>query len=518
MRVWALASCSGLLALAACSAEQSTVPTPGDLPQDSDKGTQLEAETEGTPTTLSPTAAPELSPRPGLPSSVRQPASSPLSPAVAGRTSAQSTELRARLQRLRAQHSDRLSAGQVAPPSLRSSPLVRAPLVSSPLAAQPPAFLASATPAPTPAAQPAGLPEKTGVPETGPAAETAGPAGARTGVAEPGGATAVSAPSQLAAVPGPGAVGLAPGTATDLGPLAAARPDQRYPIAPRRHQGYSTRQSPAALVLMPQPEVAVALAAAPRLHGESPDGPVAAVLTPPAPAAPAPAPQAGPAPLRPPSEASATPDVSAPLPSPGQHQGDDSAPSLEVGSRSLGRSPALAGAVVQRPTAIPQPESLPLNPTAPSLQQGQPLPSEPRVEGTGRATSAAIAGPEATPEGHRSAAAPEILPLPPDQQGDWFNLPETAKSRFAPCPGPSRAPAPDRGAASVGMPVPGARESALELGLTKGPELCSADRVGDGPEALSGESVLGESGSGGVVPAEAPEALPAASVSAEPGE
>jgi hypothetical protein len=121
MRVWALASCSGLLALTACSAEQSSAPYPSAVPLDGEDTAEIEPQPGLIATTSSPMARPEVRPRQMIRGGYR------LNPAVGrvpttagsgGQPIPQAAALRNRLQRLQRQQSTRLSP---------STPLVNAP-------------------------------------------------------------------------------------------------------------------------------------------------------------------------------------------------------------------------------------------------------------------------------------------------------------------------------------------------------------------------------------------------------
>ena len=140
MRVWALASCSGLLALAACSAEQSSPPDLGTAPPDGDDAAEVNAQAGLRATASSPMARPELRPRQGVLDRARFIPRSPQASPLASRSGSnerslpQADQLRERLQRLRTQHGSRLSS---------NTPIATAPL---------PAALTTTPPSPVPQA------------------------------------------------------------------------------------------------------------------------------------------------------------------------------------------------------------------------------------------------------------------------------------------------------------------------------------------------------------------------------
>ena len=119
MRVWALASCSGLLALAACSAEQSSSPNPSTAPPDGDAA-DIKAQPGLIATGSSPMARPEVRPRQVIQGGRLNPAVGTASSTARsnGETIPQAAALRDRLQRLRSQQGARLSP---------STPLTTAP-------------------------------------------------------------------------------------------------------------------------------------------------------------------------------------------------------------------------------------------------------------------------------------------------------------------------------------------------------------------------------------------------------
>ncbi len=254
MRVWALASCGGLLALAACSADQSNTTNPNSPPPDGNALTQ--GKTSPASATPRPLARPEMPPQQTLSARPR------LNPAAvsgeADRTPAQpqSDQLRARLQRLRAQQGARLAS---------NTPVAAAPI---------PTVIASPIPQPE-------------APTLRPVASNPGASrdpGARgdsrlTIVPQPNRAEqsllAVALPPQPSPQPPVIEADVEPsGTTADLQPVVAATVANNYPIAPLRHQGHSVRQS-ARQSVRSAPQVLVPLsasqpvAAGARLHGST---------------------------------------------------------------------------------------------------------------------------------------------------------------------------------------------------------------------------------------------------------
>lgn len=253
MRVWALVSCSGLLALAACSTEQASSPTPP-ADQPGDDAAQVQSRGGLAPVGSSSVAEPESGSKQLLTQGARShllarrttPTIS--SPESAGQTLPQAAQLRERLQRLRAQQGSRLTA---------RTPLVTVPLPTS-VAQSSVAQGASPRPqAQSPVAVAGGSP-------------TATPGSVSS--AQNGQATAQSAITQ-ASGPSRNPTASAPtNTATDLGAPTAANIARSYPISPARHQGYSARLN------QPAPRLTTAVSGAPgapgaqvvRLHGELP--------------------------------------------------------------------------------------------------------------------------------------------------------------------------------------------------------------------------------------------------------
>jgi hypothetical protein len=223
MRIWALASCSGLLALAACSAEQSNPPTSA-APTDGDDRAQVTAQPGMAPSTLSPMAQPEVPPRqphPGAPQSTlaTRPYTRP------GQPLSQAAQLQARVQRLQAQHNH--SAAR------QSQTLLSFPMLPQQVAA--PA-------APKAAPQPVHKLTQQ-VPQT--SAEP--PVAATRSIPLP----PVPAQPQPSSGPAPGAPEVMEPQASHaahLGPVARASITQGQPI-PRHHQSYRSRRSAPAPVL-----------------------------------------------------------------------------------------------------------------------------------------------------------------------------------------------------------------------------------------------------------------------------
>lgn len=414
MRVWALASCGGLLALAACSGEQSNSPGQGVAPPDGDLDAEVNAQARPAIAATNPVARPEIRPRPVLPSARRAalPATSARGARVAGQPVPQAADLRQRIDRLRAQ---------------RGAPPVPSRLVTTPLptpsptggvvpvaiAQNPPQRLAEAEPTPLDLS-----PVQGNVAAAGVAAQPTIPGSGFTPATE-------SAPE--AATPDSGA--------TDLGPVAAASAARNYPIAPLRHQGYSSRaQQPVPALTVASP-TADRLATAPlRLHGAT-----AAATPETAPETLATAPAAQAAPAAPEPSATAAP---AATPAPENAEAALSEPNPGLAHQS-------GGTVALRPSPLTQPGSPvagahqrqgnPLGTVSaearPQSAQGVPQPevrSLPRQSTTQGAAEAPAAPAAAVPE-TVPAAAPEAVEL---------------RSQLAPPSSPL--------AAALGMPAPAA--------------------------------------------------------------
>lgn len=428
MRVWALASCGGLLALAACSADQANTANPNSPSPDGDSLSQ--GKTSPPTATPTPQARPEMRPRQAL--SPRPQLNPAVVSAGAGRTAPQpqaqpqADQLRARLQRLRDQQGARLAS---------TTPVTAAPI---PTTAQ---IVASPIPQPEP---PTLLPTESS-PGVG---RDRGPAilpQLHSAAQSP----QTTAPTPLPAPQPPAAkVDIAPsGTATDLQPVVAASIASNYPIAPLRHQGHSARhsishsarhsaRSASPQVLVPSPG-SQTIAASARLHGSTAPASQprtdSAALESEAAAASAPgltsdsdtllasapggalarghvAVQPGPG-----SPITLAPPVggSTVLSSGGAHRQEATVPLRSaareaVPAAGLAPRPTALRTVDQRPGAIALPESLPLNSESPRLN-----PQRPRLSvspatvspatGTDRATPAPIANTPVLPRaGHLS--------------------------------------------------------------------------------------------------------------------
>ncbi|WOD38591.1 hypothetical protein [Nodosilinea sp. E11] len=232
MRVWALASCSGLLALAACSAEQSNTPNPSAALPDGDDAVEVNARPSLVAPVPSPVAWPETRPRQILQSSAPPPAASPSAPgaSIPGRPQPQADQLRERLQRLQAQQGIRLSA---------ATSLVTAPVPSSLVVSTP------SRPAPQPS--PAQVTE---------AQRGLGEGTSFTGLdSGPGAALPTPPRPTSAALPEEGGPAAAPQVSASLA--------RNYPSVPLRHQGYSA-QSGVLSAVVPAAEASLP---SPRLHG-----------------------------------------------------------------------------------------------------------------------------------------------------------------------------------------------------------------------------------------------------------
>ncbi len=363
MRVWALASCSGLLALAACSTEQASSPTPP-ADQPGDDAAQVQSRGGLAPVGSSSVAEPESGSKQLLTQGARSrllatrttPTIS--SPEAAGQTLPQSAQLRERLQRLRAQQGSRLTA---------STPLVTVPLPTS---------VAQSSVAQSSVAQSSVAQESLNL-GTSPRPQAQSPA-AVAGVsptaapgsvssAQNGQATAQSAITQ-ASGPSPNPTASVPtNTATGLGAPTAANIARSYPISPARHQGYSARLN------QPAPMLTTSVSDAPgaqavRLHGEAPAQTTAAAPNP----TPALAPTAAtPAPTAPDSvQASTSPAPTIAQPSPAAPPSGAAAGLAGTPSEPQDTQPeglGTAQVTTQPQPAIAPPESLPLNQVGPRV-------------------------------------------------------------------------------------------------------------------------------------------------------
>jgi hypothetical protein len=247
MRVWALASCGGLLALAAFSAEQSNSPAPGAATADGDDTPQVDAPSKSaSPGTVVRSG---VQPRTGLTATSRPQLSLVQSAARGGDptrpSSPQANQLRERLQQLQQRRSASL-------PSSRA--LVTAPAPSALTAPTPsrPQFQTSPGSSGV-------QPETVAIPRPSPVPTPGLSKPARSGQAAPLTATArppLAAPEVL---DGPA------GTTSDLAAVAAATGAQGLPLAPVRHQGHSARAHLQPVVLdSPAPLTATA-----RLHDDA---------------------------------------------------------------------------------------------------------------------------------------------------------------------------------------------------------------------------------------------------------
>ncbi len=245
MRIWALASCGGLLALAACSAEQSNTPNSSAAPPDGDDAAQVTARSRATASR--PTARPDVRSGQSLQNRVR------LSPSVSRPSIAEPDsliQLRERVQRLRAQHGSRL----VPSTPLKTTPapqVINTPLYTSLQAPTPPAA--------RPLARASSFSGENSTPEnfTVRLENT------------PRSVSALQPPPALPTPPAAPAVLSLPlhDTPTDLRPVVTTNAARSYPIAPLRHQGHSSRFQRQTIVLTAPaaPEFAVA-----RIHGDTP--------------------------------------------------------------------------------------------------------------------------------------------------------------------------------------------------------------------------------------------------------
>ncbi|MBW4482582.1 MAG: hypothetical protein KME14_08565 [Tildeniella torsiva UHER 1998/13D] len=239
MRVWALASCSGLLALAACSADQSSSPNPNAAPMDGEDTADIQSQPGLTATASSPMARPEVRPRPviqggyRLSSAAGKLAATPTS----GKALPQAAELRQRLEHLRSQQDSRLS---------RSTPRVTTP-------------------------QPATLPRPT-LSQARPASPVAEPEIAALNPVQDSnfsaqGVTPLPTPFRPTPIDPEANVPTA-STAAELGEVGTGNAGRTYPIAPLRHQGYSARsQRPAPVLTVAR--AAVESPSTARLHGST---------------------------------------------------------------------------------------------------------------------------------------------------------------------------------------------------------------------------------------------------------
>ncbi|WP_017298432.1 hypothetical protein [Nodosilinea nodulosa] len=389
MRVWVLASCGGLLALAAYSAEKTSSPTPSaELPEGDDLA-QIEAQAGLQATGSSPMAQPELAPSQGRldPSRLSPRLARPL-PLASGssgidQTLPQVEQLRERVQRLRAQHESRLSSTK----ALGTTPLPAAFSLSTPPRPVPQAAVGQPVEGPPVFADAASATNSRGQgPLLQPLGETTPPTSLGPNIAAP-----ETAP--VAGLPTPNGTSNSASSATNLGPIASANLARNYPIAPSRHQGYSAQsQHPAPLITTASTNQLGGLTApaSPRLSrgsgaplvasSETSPGGIATQPSPP-PAAAAPTQTETPA-----SEAALPASVALgvgaharpadpELPAATTHHQSNAPASLRLTPEQVGGLTSTAavashhsrGAVTQPETAIALPESLPLNPESPRL-------------------------------------------------------------------------------------------------------------------------------------------------------
>lgn len=241
MRVWALASCSGLLALAACSAEQSSAPNPSTPPPDGDAA-EIKAQPGLIATASSPMARPEVRPRQAIQGGYRfTPSGGRTSTAArsSGQSTPQAAALRDRLQRLRRQQGARLAP---------STPVTTSPqpaVLARPNLSQPKAEVAENLALDVAQGNTFNPQEIAALPT-------------------PPRPTPIAPEANLSAVNTPGFSSAA------LDPAQSASVARTYPIAPLRHQGYSARsqqQTPALTVAQTEAESSSTTA---RLHGGTP--------------------------------------------------------------------------------------------------------------------------------------------------------------------------------------------------------------------------------------------------------
>lgn len=413
MRVWALASCSGLLALAACSAEQSSSPNPSAAPLDGEDAADIKTQPGLTATASSPMARPEIRPRQVIQGGYRlnlSPGRS-ASASSSGQTLPQAAELRQRLERLRNQQGSRLSP---------STPLVTAPQ---------PATLAR--------------PNLSGASPVNPAVEPEIPAfnPIQSPSVSPQGIAALPTPPR----PTPSADQTnTPSAAPDLGGGAAASVARTYPIAPL-HQSYSARSQ------RPTPVLTTARAApespsTARLHGGALTAQQSESLAPgetntsqaaivegntsPQPnslgaSAAAPAPtievrseSSAPAPEAAGSHQSSGPVALTPAVQPTVGLGSDGEghQSQAVSSKPVSPAPVLWESA-RAATAVAIPESLPLNPPSARPSPLRPQPAESTADADGFSPEINVSEASAIPErGAARIAAPAPQPALPNPE------------------------------------------------------------------------------------------------------
>ncbi|MBE9136246.1 hypothetical protein IQ254_03345 [Nodosilinea sp. LEGE 07088] len=249
MRVWALASCGGLLALAACSAEQSNSPTPGTASSEGDDTPQVDAPSKSvSPGTVVRSG---VRPRTGLTETKRPQLSlaqsAPRGGSSTSPSSSQSNQLRQRLQQLQQRRSASLPSSQ----ALVTTPVRSAQASPTPQRPQAQIFPSSS----------AGQPEPVAIARSSPTPIPSPGLGkpARSGQTTPLTATVRPAPTAPEGLDRP------LGAASALGSVASATVDRSFPIAPVRHQGRSARIHSQRVVLNTPPT----LTATARLHGDA---------------------------------------------------------------------------------------------------------------------------------------------------------------------------------------------------------------------------------------------------------
>ncbi|MBD2114735.1 MULTISPECIES: hypothetical protein [Cyanophyceae] len=368
MRVWALASCSGLLALAACSAEQSSSPNPSAAPPDGDAA-EIKAQPGLTATASSPMARPEVRPRQVIQGSYRlNPAGTASSTARSnGETIPQAAALRDRLQRLRGQQGARLSP---------STSLVNAP--------QPAAL-----------ARPNLSQPKAEVAENPAFNVTQGNTFSTQGIAP---LPTPSRPTPIAPEANPSAVN-APGfSSAALNPAQSASVARNYPTAPLTHQGYSARpQQQAPVLTVAQAEAETASSTTARLHGEA----LTAQQTDPAPRATT-IPQVAVRPETPPEPSGLSLSTAA---------NNNPAP---IGAPAASPDPATRSATHQSSGNValtPTPDLVSQAGTADHQSQGRTAAVNPGSVGQSPVLWESVRSGAATGEAVRSSALPESLPL-----------------------------------------------------------------------------------------------------------
>ncbi len=265
MRIWALASCSGLLALAACSADQPHSPQVDEpSPPEATSASSQTPTNPGTPTARGVTS-PETNPprlrQSAAASSTRGAALTArgrgLSPRVKPQTltptgsqpSLSAQALRARVQQIRAQRA------KATPISLGSfSP---APVSQGPIAPAEPQARASGEDRANPVANPRAEASQTQTLNRGilQARVTPVPLPARPSPASPAQPLESQEPAVRSLLPSPEASVATPSSATALAPTESATLARNFPIRTSSHQGYSARGGTAPSLTPPAPLV-----------------------------------------------------------------------------------------------------------------------------------------------------------------------------------------------------------------------------------------------------------------------